>query len=141
MFQPFEQNNLEIRLISRRNFLFQYHANLTLFLQLFFKQVSNGSHFPTIFYIQKEHIHLKLWVNPKKMAKKPQLFLASMWETGLVLLKSKKVNEQIMRFWLQKMFLCLERLIIISKMYGRPHLTSTISKGPWKFKKIYCGTI
>ena len=41
---------LEITLISRCNFLFQYHATLTLFLLLFFKQVNNGSHFPTIFF-------------------------------------------------------------------------------------------
>ena len=49
MLEPFEQNNHEIRLISRRKFLFQYHATLTLFLLLFFKQVNNGSQCLTIY--------------------------------------------------------------------------------------------
>ena len=40
MLQRFEHNNLEITLISRCNFFFQYHATVTLFLLLFFKQVN-----------------------------------------------------------------------------------------------------
>ena len=40
--QPFEQNNLEIILMYRHKYLFQYHTTLTLVLLLFFEQVSNS---------------------------------------------------------------------------------------------------
>ena len=56
LLQPFQQNNLEITLISRCHFLFQYHATSTLFLRIFFKQVNNSSHFPTICPSKSRHM-------------------------------------------------------------------------------------